>query len=85
LGYAFTKKIRDESRINISDKYKFVINSPEVQFVIKRLHAKVKHKNIIMFSYKNHLDRFCINTKQFIINDLQHNFVSFLVQKLVMA
>jgi hypothetical protein len=24
------------------------------------------HKNLIIFSYKNHLDRFCINRKQFI-------------------
>jgi hypothetical protein len=43
-----------------------VINSPEVYFGIKRPHAEVGHKNLIIFSYKNHLDRFCINRKQFI-------------------
>jgi hypothetical protein len=32
-----------------------VINSPEVYFDIKRQHAEVGHKNIINFSYKNHL------------------------------
>jgi hypothetical protein len=53
-------------RINTSNHAKVVINSPEVQLGITRQHAEVGHKNIIMFSYKNHLDRFCINGKQFI-------------------
>jgi hypothetical protein len=85
LSYAITKKIKNISRINISDNYKIVINSPEVLFAIKRSHAEVEHKNLFIFSYKNHLDRFTINTKQFIIKDLQHNFAQFLVQKLDMA
>jgi hypothetical protein len=63
LSYAFTKKIKHISRINIYNKYKIVINSPEVHFGLKRQHAEVGHKNIIIFSYKNHLFRFCINTK----------------------
>jgi hypothetical protein len=54
------------SRINTSGNYKIVINSPEVYFGIKRPHEGVRHKNIIIFSNKNHLDRFCINGKQFI-------------------
>jgi hypothetical protein len=66
LGYSFTKKIKNISRINASDNYKIVINSPEVYFGIERPHEEVGHKNIILFSYKNHLDRFCINIKQFI-------------------
>jgi hypothetical protein len=70
------------SRINISDNYKIVINSQEADFGIKRQHAEVDHKNIIFFSYKNHLDRFCINIKQFISKYLRHNFVQFLVQDL---
>jgi hypothetical protein len=53
-------------RINISDKPKVMINSPEVCFDITRQHAQVGHKNINIFSYKNHLGRFCINGKQFI-------------------
>jgi hypothetical protein len=57
-----------------------VINSPEVHFGIKRQHAEVGHKNLIIFGYKKHLDRFDINTKQFIQKDLHHNFVQFLVQ-----
>jgi hypothetical protein len=66
LSYAFSKKIKLISRINISDNHKIEINSTEVYFGIKREHAKVGHKNIITFGYKNHLGRFCINVKQFI-------------------
>jgi hypothetical protein len=66
LTYAIIKKNKHISRINIYDNYKIVINSPEVYFVIKRQHAEVGHKNIIIFSHKNNLDRFCINRKQFI-------------------
>jgi hypothetical protein len=50
-------------RINTSDHAKVVINSPEVQLGIPRPHAEVGHKHIFIFSYKNHLDRFCINGK----------------------
>jgi hypothetical protein len=53
-------------RINISDKPKIRINSPEVLFGITRQHAQVGHKNINILSYKNHLGRFCIKGKQFI-------------------
>jgi hypothetical protein len=53
-------------RMNISGNYKIVINLPRVHFGIKRQHAVVGHKNLIIFIYKNHLDRFCINRKQFI-------------------
>jgi hypothetical protein len=52
--------------INTSDHSKIVINSPEVKLGITRPHAEVGHKSIIIFSYKNHLDRFCIKVKQFI-------------------
>jgi hypothetical protein len=38
-------KIRHISRINISVKYKTVINSKEVHFGIKIQHAEVVHKN----------------------------------------
>jgi hypothetical protein len=38
-----------------------VINTPEVHFDIKKPHADVGHKNIIIVSYTNHLGRFCIN------------------------
>jgi hypothetical protein len=66
LTYAIIKKNKHISRINIYDNYKIVINSPEMNFFITRQHAEVGHKNIIIFSYKNHLDRFSINRKQFI-------------------
>jgi hypothetical protein len=36
LTYAITKKSKHISRINISDNYKIVINSPEVHFGIKK-------------------------------------------------
>jgi predicted NUDIX family NTP pyrophosphohydrolase len=61
-----TKQNKHNSRINISNNYKIVINSPKVYFGIKRQHAEVGHKNVIVFSYKNHLDKFFINIKQFI-------------------
>jgi predicted NUDIX family NTP pyrophosphohydrolase len=66
LGYSFTKKIKHISRINASDKYKIAINSPEMHLGIKRQYAEVGHRNIIIFSYKSHLDIFCINREQFI-------------------
>jgi hypothetical protein len=66
LGYVFSKKIKHISRINISDKYNIVTNLPEVCFGIARQHEEVGNKNIIIFGYKNHLSRFCINGKQFI-------------------
>jgi hypothetical protein len=50
-------------RINTYDQSTIVINSSEVQLGITRPHVEVGDKNIIIFSYKNHLDRFCINGK----------------------
>jgi UDP-N-acetylglucosamine pyrophosphorylase len=85
LGYTFTTKIKNISIIYNFDKYKIVINSAEVHLGITRSHAEVEHKNIIIFSYKNHLDRYIINTKQFILKDLQQNFMQLLVQMLGMA
>jgi hypothetical protein len=85
LSYVFSKKIKHISRINISGNHKNVINSLEVYFGIARQHAKVGHKNIIMFGYKNHLGRFWRNGKQFLEKDLQHNVVQFLVQNLDMS
>jgi hypothetical protein len=52
------------SRINIYGNYKIVINSPKVYFGIKIKHTGVDHKNLFIFGYKNHLDRFYINAKQ---------------------
>jgi hypothetical protein len=66
LIYAITSKNKHISRINISGNYKIVINSPEVYFGISKQHAEVGHKNLIIFSYKNHLGRFSIARKQFI-------------------
>jgi hypothetical protein len=55
-----------------------MMNSPKVHLGITRSHAGVEHKNLFIFSYKNHLDRFIINTKQFIIKDLHSNCVQIL-------
>jgi hypothetical protein len=63
LTYVFTNKNKHISRINIFDNYKIVIHSPEMHFGRKRLHAEVEHKNLFIFSYKNHLDPLYINTK----------------------
>jgi hypothetical protein len=62
-----------------------VINSQKVHFGIKREHAEVEHKNLFILSYKNHLDRFCINRKQLIIKYLLSKFVQFSVQELDMT
>jgi hypothetical protein len=40
-----------------------LINSPKVQLGITKQHAEVGLMNITIFSYKNHLDRFCIKGK----------------------
>jgi 3-methyladenine DNA glycosylase Mpg len=72
-------------RINISDKPKIMINSPEVCFNVTSQHAQVGHKNINIFSYKNYLSRFCINAKQFIYKNVLHKFVHFLAQEIVMT
>jgi hypothetical protein len=53
-------------RINIYDHSKIMISSPEVWLGITIQHAQVGHKNINIFSYKNHPGRFCIIGKQFI-------------------
>jgi hypothetical protein len=66
LTYAIIKKNKHIPRINISDNYKIGINSLEVYFRIKRQHAEVGHKNLIIFGYKNHLGRFYIKRKQLI-------------------
>jgi hypothetical protein len=44
--------------MNISVKPKIMINSQEVCFDITRQYAQVGHKNINIFSYKNHLGSF---------------------------
>jgi hypothetical protein len=75
LSYVFSKEIKHISRINISDNHIIVLNSPEVYFGIERQQEEVGHKNIIIFCYKNHLGRFCRNGKQFLENDLHHNFM----------
>jgi hypothetical protein len=53
-------------RINTSGKTKILINLPGVCLGTTRQHAQVGHKNINIFSYKNHLGRFCIKGTQFI-------------------
>jgi hypothetical protein len=50
LSYVFSKKIKHNSRINISNNYKIVINSPELCFGIKRQCAQVGFINLIIFS-----------------------------------
>jgi hypothetical protein len=50
LSYAFSKRNKHNSRINIYGNYKIVINSPEVCFGIKRKCAQVELRNINIFS-----------------------------------
>jgi hypothetical protein len=60
-----------------------MINSQDVHFDIAGQCAQVELKNIIIFNKKNHLGSFCKNGKEFIQQDLLHNIVQFLAQKLV--
>jgi hypothetical protein len=50
LSYAFSKKNKHNSRINIYGNYKIMINSLEVCFGLKRQCEKVGCKNLIIFS-----------------------------------
>jgi hypothetical protein len=52
LSHAITKKNKHISRKNIFVKYKIAINSPEVHFGIRRQHAEVGHKNLIILATK---------------------------------
>jgi hypothetical protein len=67
-------------RIIISGKPKIMINSQDVYFGITRKCAQVELKNINIFSKKKHLGSICRDGKQFIQQDLLHNFVQFLAQ-----
>jgi hypothetical protein len=62
-----------------------MINSQDVYFYITIQCAQVELKNINIFSKKNHLGSICRDGKQFIQQDLLHNFVQFLAQKLVIS
>jgi hypothetical protein len=66
LDFCNYQQNKHNSRINISVKYKIVINSPEVCCGIKRQYVKLCCKNLIIFSYKNHLCIFYRNGKQFL-------------------
>jgi hypothetical protein len=55
-----------KSRINISVKPKFMINSQDMSFGIKRQCAQVGLKNINIFNMKNHLDSYCRKGKEFV-------------------
>jgi hypothetical protein len=54
------------SRIIISVKPKFMINSQDVYFGITRQCAEVGLKNINIFNRKNHLSSYFRNGKEFI-------------------
>jgi hypothetical protein len=69
-----------KSRIIISVQPKIMINSPDMYFGMTRQCAQVELKNVNIFSKKNHLGSSCRNGKQFIQQDLLHNFVQFLAE-----
>jgi hypothetical protein len=62
-----------------------MINSQDVYFYITRQCAQVELKIPNIFNRKNHLGSYCRNGKEFIWQDLPHNFVQFLAQHLAMA
>jgi hypothetical protein len=62
-----------------------MINSQDVYIRITRQCAQVGLKNINVFKRKNHLSSYCRNGKEFIYQDLLHNFMQFLAQHLVIS
>jgi hypothetical protein len=74
-----------KSRIIISVNPKCMINSQDVYFGIRRQCAQVELKNINIFNRKNHLSSYCRNGKEFIPQDLLHNFVQFLAKHLAIS
>jgi hypothetical protein len=72
-------------RIIIFGKPKIMINLQDVYFGITRQCALVELKNINIFSKKYHLGSICRDGKQFIQQDLLHNFVQFLAQRLAIS
>jgi hypothetical protein len=74
-----------KSIIIISVNPKIMITSQDVHFDIIRQCEQVQLKNINLFNKKNHLGSFCKNGKEFIQQDLLHNFVQFLAQNLVIS
>jgi hypothetical protein len=67
-----------KSIIIISVNPKFMINSQDVHFGIKRRCAQVGLKNMNICNKKNQLCRSARNGKTFFENDLHYNFVQFL-------
>jgi hypothetical protein len=55
-----------KTRIIISVTPKFIINSQDVSFGIKRQCAQVGLKNINISNKKNHLGSYCRNGKEFV-------------------
>jgi hypothetical protein len=55
-----------KSRIIISVKPKFMINSQDVSFGITRQCAQVGLNNINIFNMKNHLGSYCRKGKEFV-------------------
>jgi hypothetical protein len=56
-------KNKYKSKNNISNRDKIMVNSPEVQFSIKKQYPEVGLKNKFILSYKIHLGRFDNNTR----------------------
>jgi hypothetical protein len=56
-------KNKHKSGINISKRYKIMVNSPEVLFIITRQYPEVGLKNSFILSYKIHLGKFVNNTR----------------------
>jgi hypothetical protein len=52
-----------------------MINSQDVSFSITRQCAQLGPKNINIFNMKNHLGNYCRNGKEFVYQNLLHNFV----------
>jgi hypothetical protein len=71
------------SRIINSVNTKFMINSQDVYFGITRQCAQVGLKTINTFNRKNHLGNHCRKGKEFVYQNLLHNFAQILAQHLV--
>jgi hypothetical protein len=58
LIYTIMIKSKHKLGNNISDRYKIMVNSPEVHFSITKQYPEVGLKHKFILSYKNHVGRF---------------------------
>jgi hypothetical protein len=75
LNYAFKCKSEHKSRLNISNKDKFMTNIVKLNLFITWTYPQVEHKNQFIFCYKKSIRQEWHKYKVIHIKDLHSNFV----------